>query len=212
MRRRAGHGGRGRRSFNEAAGADPADARLRPRRRSRRSRSGFNEAAGADPADATHPAPTSPIPPVASMRPRGQTPRMRRSTTWRPRSACRFNEAAGADPADAARECRRAAAPAAPPGFNEAAGADPADARRGGLRGHHRRTAGASMRPRGQTPRMPSSRSATHDTHHRFNEAAGADPADAMTPFFVKVENEYRFNEAAGADPADANCSAGTWA
>ena len=45
-----GHRGRDRRPFNEAAGADPADARRRPR--PRRPRATFNEAAGADPADA----------------------------------------------------------------------------------------------------------------------------------------------------------------
>ena len=38
--------------FNEAAGADPADANLREQVSARLS-SGFNEAAGADPADAS---------------------------------------------------------------------------------------------------------------------------------------------------------------
>ena len=63
------------RSFNEAAGADPADARetrlsLTP------SPSCFNEAAGADPADATDAPGSRTIASTASMRPRGQTPRM----------------------------------------------------------------------------------------------------------------------------------------
>ena len=39
-------------SFNEAAGADPADAGCACRMRMRRPRRRFNEAAGADPADA----------------------------------------------------------------------------------------------------------------------------------------------------------------
>ena len=90
--------------FNEAAGADPADARtpasLRP---GRRNQPRFNEAAGADPADA----PAG----VAALR------------VSRTRS---FNEAAGADPADAPRLRERRPSP---PCFNEAAGADPADAR-----------------------------------------------------------------------------------
>ena len=38
---------------------------------------------------------------------------------------------------------------------------------------------GASMRPRGQTPRMPGSGSTRHPSSPGFNEAAGADPADA---------------------------------
>ena len=90
-----------RRRFNEAAGADPADAALIARRRSR--------------------------PCSASMRPRGQTPRMRgigpRSAA---RSHLRFNEAAGADPADAPAPPSRS--PSGSASFNEAAGADPADA------------------------------------------------------------------------------------
>ena len=63
---------------------------------------GFNEAAGADPADAHRRQQRRDGPPHASMRPRGQTPRMR-ARGWL--TGCRrsgFNEAAGADPADAA--------------------------------------------------------------------------------------------------------------
>ena len=45
----------------------------------------------------------------------------------------------------------------------------------------------ASMRPRGQTPRMPE----------------GDRPTRTRSPI--------RFNEAAGADPADANDTVGTW-
>ena len=62
-------------SFNEAAGADPADAR-RTWIDSSLVLTRFNEAAGADPADAT------------SAEPSGV-------------GISRFNEAAGADPADA---------------------------------------------------------------------------------------------------------------
>ena len=41
----------------------------------------------------------------------------------------------------------------------------------------------ASMRPRGQTPRMPPGVLAETNTGQRgFNEAAGADPADAAAP------------------------------
>ena len=64
------------------------------------------------------------------------------------------------------------------------------------------------MRPRGQTPRMP----AIEGVRERgpvvrtgFNEAAGADPADAgwdsLDPGYGRPSC---FNEAAGADPADA--------
>ncbi len=39
----------------------------------------------------------------------------------------------------------------------------------------------------------------------RFNEAAGADPADAgPAASVVAARGQYGFNEAAGADPADA--------
>ena len=135
------------RSFNEAAGADPADAlaadhfaRIQPC---------FNEAAGADPADAF-------------------------DSWWCARIRFRFNEAAGADPADAPKRMRQRLEPGC---FNEAAGADPADAGRLAViqrhgpfasmrpRGQtprmlsdrgsaHRAFIAASMRPRGQTPRM----------------------------------------------------------
>ena len=65
---------RAKRRFNEAAGADPADAR--PGARSSAVASGFNEAAGADPADAHVKLSDDERAIVASMRPRGQTPRM----------------------------------------------------------------------------------------------------------------------------------------
>ena len=59
------------------------------------------------------------------------------------------------------------------------------------------------MRPRGQTPRMLAiSRSASHRPRS-FNEAAGADPADAITGLSSGCDVSC-FNEAAGADPADA--------
>ena len=116
---------------------------------------GFNEAAGADPADAA--------PAVlmsrnrqsrASMRPRGQTPRMPVKIIRKIKTSDCFNEAAGADPADASAKMK------------------------GNL---DSMLLSASMRPRGQTPRMPAG---YHDYPSRwsrigFNEAAGADPADA---------------------------------
>ena len=73
-------------------------------------------------------------------------------------------------------EIDRAHNPSLPPCFNEAAGADPADAhvdllQTGGLV--------ASMRPRGQTPRMRNGSSGSSGSPSCFNEAAGADPADA---------------------------------
>ena len=37
-----------------------------------------------------------------------------------------------------------------------------------------------------------------------FNEAAGADPADAYKYLPLEPDSHLRFNEAAGADPADA--------
>ena len=163
----------------------------------------FNEAAGADPADAPARAKretTIAVVLVASMRPRGQTPRMRPGGPRRRSCRASFNEAAGADPADA--PCSRSRA--APCGccFNEAAGADPADAP-GTLptdisgqpasmrpRGQTPRMRvapsigdplahSASMRPRGQTPRMPPSGLPSPPPRASFNEAAGADPADA---------------------------------
>ena len=94
----------------------------------------------------------------------------------------RFNEAAGADPADADYLRSTPAWAGNAPGFNEAAGADPADALRRSRMGEDRNAFGAaSMRPRGQTPRMrrrvPVPDRLTAD--RGFNEAAGADPADA---------------------------------
>ena len=79
-------------------------------------------------------------------------------------------------------------------GFNEAAGADPADAVAKfawplqSARGQTRMLQ-ASMRPRGQTPRMRTAQVAVGlpwlceatrgGDDFAFNEAAGADPADA---------------------------------
>ena len=71
------------RSFNEAAGADPADAHTLLTLDQDKSRefAGFNEAAGADPADAdTEAATDTDLLAFASMRPRGQTPRMLHGT------------------------------------------------------------------------------------------------------------------------------------
>ena len=62
----------------------------------------------------------------------------------------------------------------------------------------------ASMRPRGQTPRMPPRDRAGAGRTRGFNEAAGADPADAPAPTTCRVPGVCDFNEAAGADPADA--------
>ena len=61
------------------------------------------------------------------------------------------------------------------------------------------------MRPRGQTPRMHEKSRIIHldRPELRFNEAAGADPADASTSRNIP-NRTMRFNEAAGADPADA--------
>ena len=61
--------------FNEAAGADPADAMWEIDGCYFNSWS-FNEAAGADPADARNARADAPAMLPASMRPRGQTPRM----------------------------------------------------------------------------------------------------------------------------------------
>ena len=62
--------------------------------------------------------------------------------------------------------------------FNEAAGADPADAAEQGLDLWPKQL--ASMRPRGQTPRMPCPLvERDRPAADGFNEAAGADPADA---------------------------------
>ena len=170
-------------SFNEAAGAepwaDPADAsRERPTTTGRPPC--FNEAAGADPADA----------PSRSS--------IRSGTRYS------FNEAAGADPradpADAREEGPRPRRPASR--FNEAAGADPADApnRLPRLRGRRR----ASMRPRGQTPRM---RDGVHLVSPVLEPASmrprGQTPRMRLCVLRV-VGGTGRFNEAAGADPADA--------
>ena len=62
-------------------------------------------------------------------------------------------------------------------GFNEAAGADPADAL--ARKGRHAFLLRASMRPRGQTPRMLPAAVRVALLNRGFNEAAGADPADA---------------------------------
>ena len=114
----------------------------------------------------------------ASMRPRGQTPRMPAPTgPSQTPSSSRFNEAAGADPADA---CLSRWFVDATIRFNEAAGADPADATARPVAGRQSCTR-ASMRPRGQTPRMPSGMSGIPKLGRLgFNEAAGADPADAI--------------------------------
>ena len=47
-------------------------------------------------------------------------------------------------------------------------------------------------------------RAVTHAGANRFNEAAGADPADAGARSMWRGPWACRFNEAAGADPADA--------
>ena len=114
---------------------------------------------------------------VASMRPRGRTPRMPpQEPAGRPDPQSRFNEAAGAYPADAGRTEFLLRAPR--PASMRPRGRTP--------RMHDRRARRArpvpraSMRPRGRTPRMPASRRASPTTQlPRFNEAAGAYPADA---------------------------------
>ena len=112
----------------------------------------FNEAAGADPADALD---------LGGLE----------------RIAAAFNEAAGADPADALSTLRLHGHGAA--AFNEAAGADPADAP-SEIHKTIRILSVPSMRPRGQTPRMPPPDRGAEDVAFAvFNEAAGADPADA---------------------------------
>ena len=63
------------------------------------------------------------------------------------------------------------------------------------------------MRPRGQTPRMlePRDEPAQNLLLAGFNEAAGADPADASGVEEGGLKSTPpSFNEAAGADPADA--------
>ena len=59
------------------------------------------------------------------------------------------------------------------------------------------------MRPRGQTPRMSRPQVVRREIKNCFNEAAGADPADAAKRALYPG-CQFRFNEAAGADPADA--------
>ena len=89
-------------------------------------------------------------------------------------------------------------------GFNEAAGADPADAAL--MISNRAFPLLASMRPRGQTPRMHDNlKSELERLKSGFNEAAGADPADAPAgSSSAPTRLAARFNEAAGADPADA--------
>ncbi len=199
MRPRAQLAGAGRRGFNEAAGAYPADAwrhdrsgcperrraSMRPRGRTPRMREYLESSLRGV---------------RASMRPRGRTPRMRAWGGGSPSRPWCFNEAAGAYPADASES----PSPTKPwsPGFNEAAGAYPADAPI--VRGVHREALPASMRPRGRTPRMRHRSRSTTPTYTRFNEAAGAYPADAEAHDADVGGRSWRFNEAAGAYPADA--------
>ena len=162
-------------SFNEAAGTDPADAlgrvmaRLAPRVASMRPRGQtprmhtrfprhrYSPWASMRPRGQTPRMHARPARPIrcrmhrASMRPRGQTPRMPCSGSWYRPARRSFNEAAGTDPADASR---RGCSPPATASFNEAAGTDPADAAR--VRKRDFKLPSASMRPRGQTPRMRS--------------------------------------------------------
>ena len=51
---------------------------------------------------------------------------------------------------------------------------------------------------------MPDRKGKRDDRKKRFNEAAGADPADARRRCRGSAPQRRRFNEAAGADPADA--------
>ena len=67
------------------------------------------------------------------------------------------------------------------------------------------------MRPRGQTPRMPSAEEKVRFYPVGFNEAAGADPADAPAGRSESREAARCFNEAAGADPADAPGAGRIW-
>ena len=61
------------------------------------------------------------------------------------------------------------------------------------------------MRPRGQTPRMLAGQGLPlPPPRNSFNEAAGADPADASRGLSFRARWSC-FNEAAGADPADAS-------
>ena len=139
----------GKSTFNEAAGADPADARvapagarlrqpsMRPRGQTPRMRAGWHVQGARLHSPSMRPRGQTPRMPPAhhrqhagvrpSMRPRGQTPRMRVWETTGLDKYSAFNEAAGADPADARRLCSTS------------------------------RARPSSMRPRGQTPRMPTS-------------------------------------------------------
>ena len=147
---RPGESQSGPRYFDEAAGAYPADASRR-KRASSPTTCRFNEAAGADPADASaSPYRTSE---PASMRPRGQTPRMLPPGVGEPLPRVPLQWGRGGRP----RGCST----------------------RQGLRGPG--WTRASMRPRGQTPRMPCAVDhAVPAFRYCFNEAAGADPADAL--------------------------------
>ena len=141
--------------FNEAAGADPADARCAFRRGRTWGPAGFNEAAGADPADAPPRADLKRAGFMASMRPRGQTPRM---PCRMPNTIDIENNASMRPRGQTPRMHRHSES----------------QVRRGNV---------ASMRPRGQTPRMRHARRRRGLQPGRFNEAAGADPADAAPPW-----------------------------
>ena len=110
--------------FNEATGADPVDAR-RADVRGRRRPGGFNEATGADPVDASSTAAAVSWFQSASMRPRGQTPWMRRRLPLRPGRRRASMRPRGQTPW--MRAARRSRWPRSRR-FNEATGADPVDA------------------------------------------------------------------------------------
>ena len=162
--------------------------------------------------------------PHASMRPRGQTPRMQRRGRDRPRGAAASMRPRGQTPRMPRVEGRKRVKYLS---FNEAAGADPADAEDMKVRferpftasmrprgqtprmrpraAHHGPPGTASMRPRGQTPRMPAGRL------HRLPVELGASMRPrGQTPRMRQFRdskhgcNQRCFNEAAGADPADA--------
>ena len=54
---------------------------------------------------------------------------------------------------------------------------------------------------------MPATMGSTSICRLGFNEAAGADPADACRHLSMNSTGSRCFNEAAGADPADARAS-----